>query len=120
MTSVKCESNLRRWRSRWSFILDYENSRDPVADRREFVKYAAQCCTDTVEPDDWIREFARQLATSHGVRDRDALHLACAQQSGCDYLLTCDERLIAQGQRLKDQGILAVQVLNPIDFVQEV
>jgi len=106
--------------ARWSFVLDYENSRDPVADRREFAQYVARCCQKTVEPDESIREFARQLADMHGVHARDALHLACAEQSGCDYLLTCDDRLVAQGHRLRDQGILHLKVLNPLDFVKEV
>jgi hypothetical protein len=37
----------------------------------------------------------------------------------CDYLLTCDDRLVKQGHRLRDYGVLSVEVLNPVDFVQE-
>ena len=29
----------------WSFVLDYENSRDPSAERREFVQYLAELRT---------------------------------------------------------------------------
>ena len=29
--------------ARWSFVLDYENSRDPIPERREFVQYLARC-----------------------------------------------------------------------------
>ncbi len=105
--------------ARWSFVLDYENSRDPVLERREFVQYLSQCCETTIEPDESIKELARRLSEAHRIRGRDALHLAIAETSGCDYLVTCDDQLVRQGQRLQEQGVIAVHVINPIDFVQE-
>ena len=36
------------------------------------------------------------------------------------YLVTCDDRLVRQGQRLREQGVLSVTVINPVDLVQEV
>lgn len=106
--------------ARWSFVLDYENGHDPVSERREFVQYLARCCESTIEPDEPIREFARRLSEAHEIRGRDALHLAIAELSQCDYLVTCDDRLVRQGQRLKEQGVLTVAVINPVDLVQEV
>jgi predicted nucleic acid-binding protein len=105
--------------ARWSFVLDYENARDPIAERREFVQYVARCCEQVVEPDESILELARQLTAVHQVRARDALHMACAQQAGCDYLITSDDRLVTQGSRLREQGVLTLQVLNPLDFIKE-
>ncbi len=104
----------------WSFVLDYENSRDPVPERREFVQYLSRCCETTIEPDESIRELARRLSETHQIRGRDALHLAIAETSGCDNLVTCDDRLVRQGQRLKEQGVIAVHVISPVDFMQEV
>lgn len=46
----------------WSFVLDYENSRDPVPERREFVEYLSRCCETSVAPDESIRELARRLS----------------------------------------------------------
>jgi len=106
--------------ARWSFVLDYENSLDPVLDRRAFVQDVSLCCAEIVEPDESIRELALQLVDTQQVQARDALHLACAEQSGCDYLLTCDDRLVKHGHELRKSGVLTVQVLNPVDFVQEV
>jgi len=105
--------------ARWSFILDYENSRDPAPERRGFVQYLAQCCEKVIEPDESIREFAVQLSDTHQVRGRDALHLASAELSDCNYLITCDDRLVRQGDRLRDGNVLTVKVLNPVDFLQE-
>ena len=92
----------------WSFMLDYENSRNPVPERREFAQYLSRCCEITTEPDESIRELARSLSKTHQIRGRDALHLAIAETSGCDYLVTCGDRLVRQGQRLKEQGVIAV------------
>jgi predicted nucleic acid-binding protein len=104
----------------WSFVLDYENSRDPILERREFVGRVAQCCESTIEPDESIRGFARELADAHEIRGRDALHLASAELSGCEYLVTCDDRLVRQGRRLKEQGVLTLAVINPVELLQEV
>jgi len=40
---------------RWSFVLDYENSRDPISERRDFAQYLARYCENTIEPDESIR-----------------------------------------------------------------
>ena len=105
---------------KWSFVLDYENSRNPFVERRAFVQHLARSCQDVIAPDESIRTLARQLAEIHGIRGRDALHLACAALSGCDYLVTCDDRLIQQGQRLREAGVLTLQVSNPVDLIREV
>jgi len=88
----------------WSFVLDYENDRDPIAERREFVQYVARCCEQSIEPDHSILELARLLSTVHQVRARDALHLACAHRAGCDFVITCDDRLVMQGEPVERSG----------------
>jgi predicted nucleic acid-binding protein len=106
--------------ARWSFVLEYENSRNPFPERKVLVRYLAQACESTIEPDEPIRELARQLSEVHKIRGRDALHLACAELSGCVYLVTCDSRLIQQGQQLNEKGTLTVKVINPVDLLREV
>ena len=83
--------------AQWSFVLEYENSRNPFPERSSFVGYLAQACKSTIEPDPSIKELAKKLSNTHQIRGRDALHLSCAQSFGCDYLVTCDDRLIRQG-----------------------
>ena len=106
--------------ARWSFVLEYENSRNPFPERRVFVRYLAQSCDSTVEPDESIRQLAKQLSAGHKIRVRDALHLACAELSGCHYLVTCDDSLIRQGQRLREKGVLTLGIINPLDLLREV
>ena len=105
--------------AKWSFVLEYENSRNPFAERRAFVQQLALACDSSVEPDESIRELARSLAEDFSIRGRDALHLACAERSSCDYLVTCDDRLIQQGERLRQMSTFNVQVLNPIALLRE-
>jgi len=106
--------------ARWPFVLEYENSRNPFPERRALIRYLAQSCDSTVEPDESTRELARQLSDNHEIRGRDALHLACAELSGCQYLVTCDDRLIRQGQQTRKKGALRLIVVNPIDLLREV
>lgn len=106
--------------ARWSFVLDYENSLNPLPERRAFAQRLSQCCERSIGPGEPIRELAHRLAETYQVRGRDALHLAIAELSGCHALVTCDDRLIRQGERLREQNILTVRVINPIDLVQEV
>ena len=105
--------------ARWSFVLDYENSRNPFPERRAFVQHLSQICENTIEPNEAIKQLGQDLTHKHGVRGRDALHLACAEWAGCHYLVTCDDRLIKQSQRLRQTGNLTLQVLNPIDLLRE-
>jgi predicted nucleic acid-binding protein len=106
--------------AKWSFVLEYENSRNPSPERKALARYLAQSCDSTIEPDEPIRELAKQLSEVHKIRGRDALHLACAELAACDYLVTCDDRLIRQGKRLGEKGILTVKTINPVDLVREV
>ncbi|MEC4812312.1 MAG: PIN domain-containing protein [Scytonema sp. PMC 1069.18] len=64
-----------------------------------------------LNPDIRIRtEQLEQL----GIKAMDALHVACAEASNCDYLVTCDKRLINRAQGL------TIKVMNPTDFILEI
>ncbi len=39
---------------------------------------------------------------------------------GCHYLVTCDDRLMRQVERLREKGVLTPRVINPIDLLREV
>ena len=47
-----------------------------------------------------------------GVKNKDALHVACAMEGKCDYFLTTDDLIL---KKLKDFEF--INVLNPVDFV---
>ena len=50
-----------------------------------------------------------------GIRGFDALHIAAAEASGCDYLVTTDSGLLKKSKR--HSGQLAIKVLNPIEII---
>ena len=48
----------------------------------------------------------------------DALHLAAAEESRCDWLLTTDDRFLRKAAR--DTGQPSVRVANPLDYLKTV
>lgn len=49
-----------------------------------------------------------------GVRSKDALHLACAVATKCDYFLTTDDQLVK-----KASGVTEIKVTDPVSFIRE-
>jgi predicted nucleic acid-binding protein len=96
-----------------SAVLEFENSRNPLVLRRDWMARCLQMSSlyQTVDPD--IRERANVLEKKH-LGAIDSLHLASAEAAGCDYFLTCDDRL------LKKHKLFTVIAMNPVDFVQKV
>lgn len=96
-----------------STVLEFENSRNPVSLRQDWMSRCLEQATDYQRVDESIRERAETLE-KHGLKAIDSLHVACAESAGADYFLTCDDRL------LKKQKHITVLSMNPLDFVQKV
>lgn len=95
----------------WSFILEYENEANPYEDRKDATAKWKQYAAIDIGADKEIFRHARHIA-KYGIRDKDALHIACAIQARCRYFLTTDKRLLKK----KIEGIT---LLNPLDYVQK-
>jgi len=50
-----------------------------------------------------------------GLKNLDALHIACAVAAEADYFLTTDKGILKKSELIRD-----VQVKDPIDFIREV
>jgi predicted nucleic acid-binding protein len=96
----------------WSFILEYENNLNPNFDRRSTASLLSQKARRRIEPSEKIREQAREFEKIN-IKSRDALHLACAELTSCDYFLTCDDKLIKKSRQLNTK----VKVTGPVEFV---
>ena len=48
-----------------------------------------------------------------GIKAKDALNLACAIESGCQYFITTDKFLLK-----KAGAIFGLEIINPIDFIR--
>ena len=94
----------------WSFVLDYENSADPFADKRERIqswrRIAAHHCDFSTQ----VAEKAKAL-TKLGLKQADASHLACAILSQADYFITTDKGIL-------NKTISEIQIINPMTFIE--
>jgi predicted nucleic acid-binding protein len=96
----------------WSYILDFENAANPFEERRAAVGvWRKRSIVDIVETPE-VLENAKSLARL-GIRSKDALHVACAIEAGCEYFLTTDDDLLKKLSPYP--GIVAV---DPTAFVR--
>lgn len=95
----------------WSYILDYENEYNPFEERRGSIKNWKNYAAEDIEETEWIINKARTIMNL-GIKSKDALHIACAVASKCDYFLTTDERLIKKLKSYEE-----IVVMNPLHFV---
>ncbi len=96
-----------------SFILRYENSGNSRIDKRmsidRFISEHTATYVSEAKKDE-IMNKAKQIIQT-GIKEADALHVACAIRAGCDYFLTTDKRLLKYPS---DEIILT----DPVDFVK--
>lgn len=96
-----------------SYMLVYENSRNPFDGRRKTVEQFLSDHT-SIYIDDSYREQVGVLAEgirATGVKPADAIHTACAILSKCDYLLTTDDRLLKYRSE-------KIRVMDPTEFIR--
>ncbi len=106
-----------RWSWTSSQILEWEVSKTPDPGQRERVMQSFEIASTVVATTNEMLARAAELKRL-GFKAFDGLHLACAEQSGCDVFLSTDDRLLRLSRRVSDQ--LTVRVENPIDWVREV
>lgn len=53
-----------------------------------------------------------------GFKPMDALHIACAEESKVDVLLTTDDRLVNMAQKFR--RLLHIDVMNPLQWIEKV
>ena len=98
----------------WSYILDYENSKNPFHERREQIGKWKKYANVDIEADDTLIELAKSF-NQFGLKNFDALHIACAITAKADYFLTTDKGILKKSPMVSD-----IQIKNPIDFIREV
>ena len=95
----------------WSYILEYENDKNPFDVRRDNIIGWKEIAIKSVDETDDILNFGDELINK-GVKLYDALHIACAFYGSCDYFLTVDKHIL-------NKNIPEVKICNPIDFIRE-
>jgi len=98
----------------WSYILDYENSKNPFRERQEqIMKWKKYAITDIEENTDIIKTAL--LLNSKGLQKMDSLHIACAIFAKADYFLTTDDKVIKKANVITD-----LEISDPINFIKKV
>ena len=98
----------------WSYILDYENSKNLFRERREqIVKWRVYSEAD-IEENERIGDIAFRIS-QHGIKKMDSLHIACAIEAEADYFLSTDDGILKKASLVQD-----IQITDPIGFIKEV
>ena len=94
----------------WSAILDYENSENPYQSRKESIKEWKNVATIDVDISESIVKRGKEIMLK-GIKDKDALHIACAIDAKCHYFLTTDKKLL-------NTPIRKINIISPMDFIK--
>ncbi len=103
-----------RFKLVWSYILDYENERNPFQERKLRIKRWKGYAIEDVEENSKIIKIAKEL-NQNGFHKMDSLHLACAIIAKCEYFLTTDDQILKRSGLLND-----VKINDPIGFIKEI
>ncbi len=96
----------------WSYVLDYENGKNPYKEKRMAISPWKMIASFQVsEETEDILTFAEMLV-SKGIKTYDALHISCAVAAHCEYYLTTDRKLL-------NTSIPEIKIVSPIIFVNE-
>jgi predicted nucleic acid-binding protein len=95
----------------WSSVNDYENNDNPSPEKYERIVVWKDLATEQCAMNDVILQKAIALTQRH-LRAKDALHVASAIFTQCDYFITTDKKIL-------NKNIPEVAVVNPVAFVEE-
>ena len=95
----------------WSFMMDYEITSNPFYDRQlAFMKWKNIAVVD-IDPIAEVLKKGKELQQMN-IKDKDALHIACALKAECAYFLTTDRKIL-------NKNISGVKIINPLDFIRQ-
>jgi predicted nucleic acid-binding protein len=94
----------------WSFMLDYENSKSPYEEKRSMISLWKEISSDFCSQSESVLSLGMKIM-EHGIKNNDALHIACAIKQNCEYFITTDDRLT-------NKDVEGIKIINPIDFVR--
>jgi len=96
----------------WSYVLKFENSRNLFEAKRNAIAQWEMLSSLFVIMSEEIVTNAEKITTT-GVKNIDALHIACAIAGNCNYFISVDKRLLSY----KDNRII---ICNPIEFLNQI
>lgn len=97
-----------------SYILDYENSKHPFQERKLRIAAWKKYADLDIQESEELLERANIL-NKIGLQKIDALHIACAIISKCQYFLSTDDTILKRQDEIGD-----ISIVDPIAFIKEV
>jgi hypothetical protein len=98
----------------WSYILDYENSKNPFRERKEQIAKWRMYAVEDIAENEELLDIAKILQ-GHRIKNIDSLHIASAIKAGADYFLTTDTGILKKGMLVQ-----RIRITDPIGFIREV
>lgn len=97
----------------WSFVLDYENNQNSDIEKKnkifEWERFSSEYFLGTSQ----TKIISENLALK-GFRSIDAVHIASAIESKCEYFITTDKGILK-----KKDNVTEINIINPIDYIRE-
>lgn len=113
---LKIQEEVRAGRLKlvWSYILDYENSKNPYEYRKLQIKGWGKYAVTDIKENDEVIEKANSLNLK-GFKKLDSLHIACAIILKCNFFITTDDKILNLSKTLEE-----IKITDPIGFIKEV
>ena len=97
----------------WSSTLDYELSKNPVPKRKATISRWRSGAVEYVTASEEVSRRAKELENV-GFGAQDALHVASAEEAGCDWFLTTDKGILKRASVSTE-----MHIANPTTFILE-
>jgi len=95
----------------WSSVNDYENNDNPSLEKQERIAAWKSVAVRQCVLNEVILKKALELQ-SLDLRAKDALHIASAIYSACNFFITTDKKIL-------NKKVDGVAMVNPLVFVEE-
>ena len=95
----------------WSYMSDFENNNNPNIENKNSIQFWKDIAKYKCKSSEKILVRGNKIEQK-GIRANDALHIACAAESQCEYFITTDSSLT-------NKFVEGIQIINPIDFVRK-
>jgi predicted nucleic acid-binding protein len=99
-----------------SFVLEYENSKSPLIDRKDKIGDLLKIASEYVRYSERLEKKANEIE-KEGFMAVDALHIACAETAKSDFFITCDDLLLRKGKVNREK--LKVRIIGLMEFFSE-
>jgi predicted nucleic acid-binding protein len=97
----------------WSYMNDFENSSNPHEAGRKSIQEWKHRAKEFCDKNDEILKRGEEIQRFN-IKPKDALHLACAIESKCDYFISTDYSLVRKAALFSE-----ISVVNPTNFIFE-